>query len=92
MYQDNWSIPSGAKNVQQAMTFINWMMKPENSLRAVEYNNYNSYIDGVEELMPDDLKNDSAIITPSDVKLMDVPQCSTDVVNKYSQIWEQFKE
>lgn len=92
MYQDNWSIPSGAKNVQQAMTFINWMMKPKNSLRAVEYNNYNSYIDGVEELMPDDLKNDSAIITPSDVKLMDVPQCSTDVVNKYSQIWEQFKE
>lgn len=91
-FEDNWAIPADAKNVQQAMTFINWMMKPENAVETVKYNNYNAAYDGVADLMPQDLKEDKSINTEGE-KFDVVPseQCPTDVVNKYAQIWEQFK-
>ena len=90
-FQDNWAIPSGAENVQQAMTFINWMLDPEHSAAAANYQGYDAGIDGVQELLDDDLKNDPAIVPPEDAKLELVPTCSNDAINSYTSIWETFK-
>ena len=90
-YQDNWAIPVGAADVQQALTFINWSLKPENAIGAVKYNGYNAGLNGLSQLMPTELKNDPAIIIPKNVKLVQPPSCSTSVVNSYSKIWQKFK-
>jgi spermidine/putrescine transport system substrate-binding protein len=91
-FEDNMVIPSGAKNVDQAKTFLNWMLEPEHMAEASNYTGFNSGITGVAELLSDSMKNDSAIVPPSDYdKAEVVPTCSNDVVNKYTKIWESFK-
>ena len=73
------------------MTFINWMLDPEHSAAAANYQGYDAGIDGVQELLDDDLKNDPAIVPPEDAKLELVPTCSNDAINSYTSIWETFK-
>lgn len=91
-FEDNLVIPSGAKNVDQAKTFINWMLEPEHMAEASNYTGFNSGITGVAELLSDSMKSDSAIVPPTDYdKAAVVPTCSNDVVNKYTKIWESFK-
>ncbi|MCH4160300.1 MAG: extracellular solute-binding protein [Bifidobacterium sp.] len=91
-FEDNLVIPSGAKNVDQAKTFINWMLEPEHMAEASNYTGFNSGITGVAELLSDSMKNDTAIVPPADYdKAEVVPTCSNDVVNKYTKIWESFK-
>ncbi|MFT9398239.1 MAG: extracellular solute-binding protein [Bifidobacterium psychraerophilum] len=91
-FEDNLVIPSGAKNVDQAKTFINWMLEPEHMAEASNYTGFNSGITGVDELLSDSMKNDPAIVPPSDYDKAEVVQtCSNDVVNKYTKIWESFK-
>jgi spermidine/putrescine transport system substrate-binding protein len=90
-YQDNWAIPSGAQNVQQALTFINWMLEPENAAAAANYQGYDAGIEGVNELLDDSLRNDPAVSPPDDAKIELVPTCSNEALNNYTKIWESFK-
>ncbi|MCI1636060.1 extracellular solute-binding protein [Bifidobacterium sp.] len=90
-YQDNWAVPSGAENVQQALTFINWMMEPENIAAAANYQGYDAGITGVDELLDDSLRNDPAVSPPDDAKIELVPTCSNEAINNYTKIWESFK-
>lgn len=36
LFMDNWCVPKGAKNYEEAMTFINFMMEPENVQLVLE--------------------------------------------------------
>ncbi|MDR2565619.1 MAG: spermidine/putrescine ABC transporter substrate-binding protein [Bifidobacteriaceae bacterium] len=90
-FQDNWAVTAGAKNVDQALTFINWMLDPANAAEAANYQGYNAAIAGVSDLLEPELKADPAIVPPPGVKLEVVPTCPTEVQNKYTQIWESFK-
>ncbi|MDR0593527.1 MAG: extracellular solute-binding protein [Bifidobacteriaceae bacterium] len=90
-FQDNWAVTAGAKNVDQALTFINWMLDPVNAAVAANYQGYNAAIDGVSELLEPELRANPAIVPPAGAKIDLVPTCSTDVTNKYTQIWETFK-
>ena len=91
-FEDNLVIPKGAENVDQAKTFINWMLDPEHMAEAANYTGFNSGITGVADLLDDSMKNDPAIVPPEDYdKAEVVPTCSNDVVNMYTTIWETFK-
>ncbi|MDR1635170.1 MAG: extracellular solute-binding protein [Bifidobacteriaceae bacterium] len=90
-YQDNWAVTAGAKNVDQALTFINWMLDPLNAAVAANYQGYNAAIEGVSDLLDPELKADPAIVPPDGAQLDVVPTCATEVQNKYTQIWESFK-
>lgn len=92
LWQDNFAIPSGAENVDQAKTFLNWMLEPENIAVAVNFQAYNSGIDGVEDLMDEDLKASPAISIPEDYDLAQpVPPCSNEELTNYTKIFETFK-
>lgn len=97
-YQDNWAVPSGAENVQQALTFINWMLDPEHAAAAANYQlpttNYQGYdagIKGVSDLLEDSLRTDPAVTPPDNAKIELVQTCSNDTINDYTKIWESFK-
>ncbi|MDR3107861.1 MAG: extracellular solute-binding protein [Bifidobacteriaceae bacterium] len=90
-FQDNWAVPAGAKNVDQALTFINWMLDPANAAEAANYQGYNAGIEGVSELLDPELKADPAIVPPAGAKMDVVPTCPTEIQNKYTQIWESFR-
>lgn len=93
LWQDNWTIPSGAENVQQALTFLNWWMDPKNAAEAANYQGYNSGIKGVDELLSDEMKNDPAVVIPADKLSVVGPAkpCDAAATNDYSKIWEKFK-
>lgn len=92
LWQDNFTIPSGAENVDQAKTFLNWMLEPENMAVAVNYQAYASGVEGTDELMSDELKNSSAINIPEGYELaLPVPLCDNEGLSNYAKIFESFK-
>ncbi|MCG2799825.1 MAG: extracellular solute-binding protein [Cellulomonas sp.] len=92
LWQDNFTVPVGAKNVPQALTFLNWMMDPVNSAAAANFQKYNSGITGVNDLLDDDMKSAPEIVLPSDYTgATPVEPCSNDELTNYTQIWEAFK-
>ncbi|MDR1710279.1 MAG: spermidine/putrescine ABC transporter substrate-binding protein [Propionibacteriaceae bacterium] len=92
IWSDNWVIPAGAENVDQAKTFINWMLDPKNSAEAAEYVGFNTLIKGAFEYLPESMQQDPAIVPPEGTKIVEFRSCSNDIVNKYNQIWETFKQ
>lgn len=92
LWQDNFVIPSGAENVDQAKTFMNWMMEPENSAIAANFQKYNSGITGVQELLGEDMLTSSAIVIPEGYTgAQPVEPCTNEELTNYTQIWEAFK-
>lgn len=55
IWADTWAIAAGAKNVDAAHAFIDYMLDPEVSAKELEYHGYPTGVQGVEELLPDDL-------------------------------------
>jgi spermidine/putrescine transport system substrate-binding protein len=92
IWQDNWVIPAGAENIDQAKTFINWMLDPKNAAEAGAYVGFNSLVKGTFEYLPDSMKNDPAIVPPEGTNIIEFRSCNNDIVNKYTQIMETFKQ
>ena len=92
LWQDNFTIPIGAKNVDQAKTFLNWMLEPENMAVAVNFQAYASGVKGTDELMSDELKNSTAIMIPEGYDLAKpVAPCTNEELSNYTKIFEAFK-
>lgn len=50
LWMDNWCIPKGAKNVDAAYDWINYILEPANSLTDVKFHGYHTGIKGIEDL------------------------------------------
>lgn len=92
LWQDNFTIPVGAKNVDQAKTFLNWMLDPENMAVAVNFQAYASGVAGTDELMDPALKASDAITIPEGYDLaLPVSPCNNEELTNYTKIYETFK-
>ena len=92
LWSDNFAVPVGAQNVDNAKIFINWMMDPENMAIAVNAQGYASGISGTNELMDESLKSSSAITMPEGYTgAQPVQPCNNKELENYSKIWEAFK-
>jgi len=92
LWQDNFVIPVGAENVDQAKTFLNWMLVPENMAIAVNFQAYASGVAGTDELMSEELANSDAVIVPEDYDLaLPVQPCNNEEISNYTKIFETFK-
>lgn len=90
LWQDNFTIPKGAENVDQAMTFMNWMLDPANAAAAANFQGYNAGITGVDALLDEAMKKDPAVVMPAGTKAAPVKPCDAAEQNNYSKIWEKF--
>jgi spermidine/putrescine transport system substrate-binding protein len=91
IFEDNWVVPSGSKNVEQAKTFINWMLDPKNAAEAANYVGFNAQISGVFGYLDPAMQSDPAIVPPDGAKLELVLVCEDDqVMAKYAEIWSAF--
>ena len=65
LWMDNWCILKGAKNVDAAYNFLNFILTPENSATDLAFHGYDTGITGVRELLPKDTKFlDMVFLTP----------------------------
>lgn len=91
LWQDNFAVPVGAANVDQAKTFINWMMDPENMAIMINAQGYASGIVGTDALMDPELAQSSAIKMPEGYTgAQPVPPCNNEELGNYAKIWETF--
>jgi len=94
LWQDNFAIPVGAQNVDNAKIFINWMMDPKNIGEATNFVGYDNGITGSAEFMSADLSSNPAVIITDDKKALAAPieGCPVEAVDLYDQVWTNFKK
>lgn len=94
VWGDNFVIPKGAPNVENAKTFINWMMDPKNAAEASNYTGYMNAIAGSGEYLDESLKTDPAVNMPEEYadRLRPLLDCSTTARELRDKVWTQLKK
>jgi spermidine/putrescine transport system substrate-binding protein len=93
LWQDNFAIPVGAKNVDNAKIFLNWMMDPKNIAQASNWAAYNNGITGSEKYLLPAMQADTAFSPTAAQMALGVAMapCSTAVNDLYTKVWTAFK-
>ncbi|BBF87458.1 ABC transporter, periplasmic spermidine putrescine-binding protein PotD [Aquitalea magnusonii] len=93
-WNDNLVIPKGAKNRDNALKFINWMMEPKNIAEASNFTGYNNAIKGSSAYFVADLKADPAINPTAAMRALFVPNknCSAKANALRDRVWTKLKK
>jgi spermidine/putrescine transport system substrate-binding protein len=92
-WSDNMVVVKDAPNPENAQTFINWMMAPENAAAASNYTGYMNAIDGSSEYLDASLKNDPAVNMPAEFadRLRPSRECSPEARELRDKVWTRLK-
>lgn len=92
-WDDNFAVPKGAPNLENAKTFINWMMKPENIAVASNFTGYMNAIKGATDHMDAALKDDPAVAMPEEYadRLRPSENCSEAARELRNRVWTRLK-
>jgi spermidine/putrescine transport system substrate-binding protein len=93
LWGDNLAVPKGARNVDNAKTFINWMMDPKNIAEASNGLGYNNAIVGAEKYFTDVIRNEPAINTPQvlTTRLRPTRECSKANTDLRNSVWTRLR-
>jgi spermidine/putrescine transport system substrate-binding protein len=94
LWSDNFAVPVGAQNVDNAKIFINWMMDPENIGEATNFVGYDNGIIGSDAFMNPELGTNDAVVIPAEfvARAQPVPGCSLEAIDLYDQVWTAFRQ
>ena len=94
LWSDNFAVPVGAQNVDNAKIFINWMMDPANIGEATNFVGYDNGITGSSEYMTAELGANPAVVIPEEFKALaqPTPGCPVEAIDLYDQVWTNFKK
>lgn len=92
-WSDNMVVPANAPNKDNAKTFINWMMAPENAAAASNFTGYMNAIEGSAAHLDPGLKDDPAVNTPPEYndRLVAFEDCSAKAQELRDQVWTRLK-
>ena len=93
LWQDNFAVPTGAPNLEQAKVFINWMMDARNIAEATNWNAYGNAIVGSDAFVEADLAS-SPMVVPSPEELAyaaPVETCTLEATDLYDRLWTSFR-
>ncbi len=93
LWGDNFAVPKGAKNIENAKLFINWMMDPKNIAEASNFLGYNNAIKDSEQHFTDVIKNDLAINTPEAMtgRLKPTRECNKANIDLRTSVWTRLR-
>jgi spermidine/putrescine transport system substrate-binding protein len=90
---DNVAVLKGAKNLDNAKAFQNFMMDPANAALASDFAGYDNGIVGGLASLPDAFKNSPELNRPASAPVPEfVPPCPPEVVEIYNKIWTNLKK
>lgn len=94
VFLDNWCVPTGVKNYDNAMKFINYMLSPEAAKMNIEDFPYLCPNSAALEMMGDDYVNNTAKNVPSEVIENGefVKYLDTDTLAIYDDMWTKLKK
>lgn len=94
IWMDNAAILSDAQNVEEAKTFLNFIMHPENAAMLSNFARYANGIEGSEKYMDEVMANAPEVNIPDE--LADAgyiaKTCPPEVQRIYSEIWTDVKK
>ena len=93
VWDDNFVVPRGAPNPENARTFIDWMMEPENIAEASNFTGYMNAIAGSEEFLKEELRSDPAVNMPDEYtdRLRPLENCSPAARELRDRVWTRLK-
>ena len=92
-WADNVAVLKGAKNVENAKLFQNFLMDPENAALISEFAGYDNGIAGSHKFLPPEWANSPEISPPAGTPLPEyVPPCPPEVVEIYNKIWTNLRK
>ncbi|MCI1674574.1 MAG: spermidine/putrescine ABC transporter substrate-binding protein [Bifidobacterium tibiigranuli] len=92
-FVDNVAMPRGAKNIDQAKTFINYMLDPHHKAPVEQSVGAGSVLIGGDELLPQSMRDSNAIVPSASERanLRVEQQCSNTINDNYSMLFEDFR-
>ncbi len=88
LWIDAMVIPTGAKNIENAYKFIDFMSRPDIAAKNAEYIGYSIPIPEGVALLPEEMKN-SEVAYPKDLNAykLEVFNDPSDILDVYDQMW-----
>lgn len=91
-WMDNYAIPKGAKNVEGAYKFIDFMLRPENAKAVIERLGFSMPNKGAKALLPAEQAENPLLFPPAEEVEKGVFQSDVgDAVNIYEKYWNMLK-
>lgn len=92
-WSDNFAVPKGAQNQENAKVFLNWMMDPKNIAEASNFLGYNNAIPASVPLLSSALGAEVAILTPPDKLALLRPTlaCGPVTLDLREKVWTQLR-
>ncbi len=92
MWVDGFSIPKGAKNVENAYKFLNYILQPEVAAKVTTLTKIASAVEKSRELLPPELANNTAVFPPEDkLAKADFILDLGDAMKHYQDGWTKVK-
>ncbi|MDE1172126.1 MAG: extracellular solute-binding protein [Parvibaculaceae bacterium] len=91
-WMDNIAVPTGAKNVENAKKFFDFMMRPENVALQSTFSGYQNAVTGSEKFLEDKLAKAPEFNPPADLKITFAPSCSPKAIKAYDLIWTKLRQ
>ena len=94
VWMDNAAILADATNVDNAKTFMNFIMAPENAAMLSAFARYANGIKGSEEFMPEDMKTAPEVVVPAELVGASyvAKTCSPAAQKLYTAIWTELQK
>jgi spermidine/putrescine transport system substrate-binding protein len=87
-WMDNIAVPKGARNLDNAKLFVDFMMAPEHAAMVSNFARYANGIMGSEAFMDPELLSAPEIVIPEGAPAPEfVPPCEDAVIRLYDRIW-----
>lgn len=94
LWGDNFVVPKGARNLENAKIFINWMMDPKNIAEASNALGYNNAIEGSDQYFIEALRSNTAINTPKEIfesRLKPLQVCPKANIDLRERVWTRLR-
>jgi spermidine/putrescine transport system substrate-binding protein len=91
-WMDNVVVLKGARNLENARRFQNFIMAPENAALISEDALYYSAVIGVDKYLPRELAAAPEINPPQALQIEFAPPCPADVTALHDRIWAKLKQ
>jgi spermidine/putrescine transport system substrate-binding protein len=92
MWVDGFSVPKGAKNIDAAYKFLNYILQPEVAAKVTKLTKVASTVAKAKELLPPELANNPAVFPPEDkMAKADFILDLGDAMKHYQDGWTKVK-
>ncbi|NUB44080.1 extracellular solute-binding protein [Fertoebacter nigrum] len=94
LWMDSVALLKDATNVDEAYTFLNFIMEPENAAMISAFARYSNGIAGSAEFMPEDMKTAPEVIIPAEHVAAGtfLPTCSAKSQEYMTAIWTELQK